>query len=81
MCAGEVVREPDPTLASDEDWADYVFMLDNKAGVVREWWYHIPTSFWFIAERNTVTDEIVRTYRPESYFGNEEASANSESRP
>ena len=21
-----------------------------------------PTSFWFIAERNTVTDEIMRTY-------------------
>jgi sarcosine oxidase, subunit delta len=22
----------------------------------------MPTSFWFIAERNTVTEEIIRTY-------------------
>ena len=22
----------------------------------------MPTSFWFIAERNTVTDEIIKTY-------------------
>ena len=31
-------------------------------GCVREWWCHVPTSYWFIAERNTVTDEILRTY-------------------
>ena len=30
--------------------------------MVREWWCHVPTSFWFIAERNTVTDEILKTY-------------------
>ncbi len=81
VCAGEVVREPDPALASDAEWADYVFMVDNKAGVVREWWYHVPTSFWFIAERNTVTDEIVRTYRPETLFGNEQPPAEIESGP
>ncbi len=34
----------------------------TTAGVVREWWCHVPTSFWFIAERNTVTDEILKTY-------------------
>jgi sarcosine oxidase subunit delta len=22
----------------------------------------VPTSYWFIAERNTVTDEIIRTF-------------------
>jgi len=48
--------------ASDRDWAAYVFIENNKAGVVREWWCHVPTSYWFIAERNTVTDEIIRTY-------------------
>jgi len=30
--------------------------------VVREWWFHIPSNYWFIAERNTVNDEIVRSY-------------------
>jgi sarcosine oxidase subunit delta len=28
----------------------------------------VPTSFWFIAERNTVTDEIVKTYPASEVF-------------
>jgi sarcosine oxidase subunit delta len=59
---GEVKAMPDPNGCTDEAWADYVFFENNTAGVVREWWCHVPTSFWFIAERNTVTDEIIRTY-------------------
>jgi sarcosine oxidase subunit delta len=37
-------------------------MDDNPAGRVREWWCHLPTATWFIAERDTVTDEILKTY-------------------
>lgn len=59
---GEVKAIPDPVACSDKEWAEFVFIENNAAGVVREWWCHVPTSFWFIAERNTVTDEIVRTY-------------------
>ncbi len=59
---GEVREMPDPTVASDHEWAEYVFIENNTKGVVREWWMHAPTSYWFIAERNTETDEIVRTY-------------------
>ncbi|MCG8691837.1 MAG: sarcosine oxidase subunit delta [Minwuiales bacterium] len=59
---GEVVAMPDPNSATDAEWADYVFLEENRAGVVREWWCHAPTSFWFIAERDTVLDEILRTY-------------------
>ena len=59
---GEVVEEPDPRRCSDREWADYLFLTDNAAGVVREWWYHVPSAYWFIAERDTVSDEIVRTY-------------------
>lgn len=59
---GEVRAMPDPTACSDDEWAEYVFLEDNTAGVIREWWCHVPTSYWFIAERNTVTDEILRTY-------------------
>lgn len=58
---GEVKRPPDPG-ADDAAWADYVFFEDNIAGLVREWWCHRPTMFWFVAERNTLTDEILRTY-------------------
>jgi sarcosine oxidase subunit delta len=59
---GEVKPMPDPATVSDRDWAAFVFLENNEAGVVREWWCHVPTSYWFIAERNTVTDEFVRTY-------------------
>ncbi len=59
---GEVKPMPDPGAGSDRDWGAFVFLENNTAGVVREWWCHVPTSFWFIAERDTVTDEIIRTY-------------------
>ena len=60
--------EPDPDSAGREAWADYLFMRDNPAGLVREWWFHVPTSFWFIAERDTTTDEVLRTYPSEMLF-------------
>jgi sarcosine oxidase subunit delta len=66
--AGEVVEEPDPNRCSDAEWADYVFLRDNRPGVVREWWLHAPTAYWFIAERNTLTDEILRTYAASEMF-------------
>jgi sarcosine oxidase subunit delta len=53
---------PDPRAGTDRDWAEYLFIENNTKGVVREWWMHAPTSYWFIAERNTETDEILRTY-------------------
>ena len=68
ICGGEVLVPPDPDRATSAEWIDYLFMRDNAAGVVREWWYHVPTSFWFIADRNTVTDEIVRTFLASEIF-------------
>lgn len=59
---GEVKPMPDPTSGSDAAWAEYLYLENNTRGVVREWWLHVPTSYWFIAERDTVTDEILRTY-------------------
>lgn len=67
VCAGEVTIEPDAA-ASDQQWADYLFLQDNRAGVVREWWLHAPTSYWFIAERDTRSDEILRTYPAAEVF-------------
>ena len=68
VCGGEVVEEPDPSTADEDAWADYLFLHDNPAGVVREWWFHVPTSYWFIAERDTRTDEILRTYASSELF-------------
>ena len=62
---GEFREMPDPDQVSDEQCADYVFCRDGQPAVKREWWYHLPSGTWFIAERNNCTDEIVRTYLPE----------------
>jgi sarcosine oxidase subunit delta len=59
---GEVSEMPDPMNGSDEEWAEYTFIENNTRGVIREWWCHLATSYWFIAERDTATDEILRTY-------------------
>jgi len=59
---GEFHPMPDPIHSKPREWAEYVFFHDNAAGVVREWWCHNATSFWFLAERNTITDEIIRTF-------------------
>lgn len=67
---GEVHEMPNPTSCSSNDWAGYVFFDENPAGVVIEWWCHTATSFWFIAERNTITDEIIRTFPASERFAN-----------
>jgi sarcosine oxidase subunit delta len=60
---GGAVREmPDPQGADDAQWADYVFNRSGEPGVQREWWFHIASNTWFVAERDTLTDEFVRTY-------------------
>ncbi len=62
VCFGEVTEMPDPEAVTDDAWAAFVWFSDNTAGVVREWWYHAPTAYWIIAERDTVKDEVIRTY-------------------
>jgi sarcosine oxidase subunit delta len=63
---GEWRATPDPDRASDEAWADYVFNRMGAPGVKVEWWYHLPSGTWFLAERDTRNDEILRTYLPGS---------------
>ncbi len=67
-CMGEVEPMPDPNVADDPAWADRVWFANNEAGVVREWWCHTATAYWFIAERDTVTDEILRSYTADQVF-------------
>jgi sarcosine oxidase subunit delta len=67
VCFGEIKDMPDADAASDRDWTSYLFLEPNVAGVVDEWWLHAPSNFWFIARRNTVTDEIVETMTLDRY--------------
>lgn len=59
---GEVKQMPDHQTCSDREWAEYVFYHNNGTGVVREWWLHAPSGYWFIAERHRVSGDILRTY-------------------
>lgn len=66
---GGVVRPmPDPRDVPDAAWAAHVFLEDNAAGMVREWWCHLPTAYWFIAERDTRSDRILRSYPATEVF-------------
>ena len=59
---GELRAQPDPQHATDAQWADYVFNRNSVPAVKKEWWCHTPSGVWFIAERDTVSDTIQRTY-------------------
>ncbi|NUR76678.1 MAG: sarcosine oxidase subunit delta [Thermoleophilia bacterium] len=61
---GEVTRRPgaDPTL---RELTEYVYFRDNVAGIQREWWYHrAGCGSWFLAERDTRTNEVLQTELP-----------------
>jgi len=62
LYGGEYHAKPDQISCSAKDWAEHVFFDENNAGLVIEWWCHLPTSYWFLVERNTVSDEILRSF-------------------
>tara|TARA_Y100000588_G_scaffold361464_1_gene422272 strand:+ start:385 stop:669 length:285 start_codon:yes stop_codon:yes gene_type:complete len=74
---GEVVEMP-ATNADVREWADYVFSESNTKGLVHEWWMHVPSTFWFIAERNTETNEIIRTYTSDELYVKRAAASTDE---
>jgi sarcosine oxidase subunit delta len=42
-----------------------LFYAENPLGVMREWWRHTPSNTVLIAERHTVSDQILATYLPD----------------
>lgn len=66
---GECRAPLDPDALSDRDWAEAVFFRDNEAGAVLEWWCHRASAFWFLVERDTRTDRILRVLRAEDVPG------------
>ena len=65
---GEVETMPDPDEASAKQWSNYIFYHHNDIAVVTEWWCHTATSYWFIVQRHTMTDEIVKTFDSSELF-------------
>jgi sarcosine oxidase subunit delta len=59
---GEVRARP-AIEAPREAWVGYVYWRDNSPGMQKEWWYHkLGCKLWFIAERNTTSNQVLRTY-------------------
>lgn len=77
---GDVKAEPEPG-CSDAAWAEHLFLEDNVAGEVDEWWLHAPSNTWFIARRNTLTDVIVWTRTVDAYFAGHGRVGHDETEP
>ncbi len=61
---GELTARPDPD-ADGDAWTGYLYLKSNTAGRQREWWYHrFGCRRWFVAVRDTVTNEIGETSWP-----------------
>ncbi len=57
-------RPPDPAALDPTAWTDYLYMRRNVSGLETEWWYHRSgCGLWFLAERDTLTNRVVGTYR------------------
>jgi len=59
---GQLRELSNPESVDNDTWAEYVFNRRGEPGVKSEWWYHIPSATWFVAERDNQTDEFIRTY-------------------
>ena len=63
--AAHITRPADPSAASDEEWAAYLYFRENLEGVAAERWRHVHgCGRFFNALRHTVSDRFVATYKP-----------------
>lgn len=62
-CGGESHIQRPPVSASDDIWADYLFLRHNPAGVTFERWHHtFGCERWFNVARCTVSHRIEAVY-------------------
>ena len=54
-----------PAVASDEEWADFLYHRSNPRGVIAERWRHVHgCGRFFNVRRDTVSDRILESYKP-----------------
>lgn len=57
-------RPSEPKEVPEAVWTEYMYMRNNRWGVQKEWWYHrAGCGLWFLAERHTHSNEVLKTYR------------------
>jgi sarcosine oxidase subunit delta len=62
---GEVLTRPEPD-ADNDILTDYLYLRENADGEQREWWNHaMGCRKWFIATRNTRSNEVLSTQWPD----------------
>jgi len=62
---GEVKSRPQPGSGEDA-WFRYIYTKANEAGEQKEWWFHRSGCHqWFQALRDTRTNTVLATWRPE----------------
>jgi sarcosine oxidase subunit delta len=59
---GPVRATPDPDQTADAEWSRQLFRAENRKGFVIEWWRHVPSNTFFLAERDLVSNEVIRTF-------------------
>ncbi len=58
----EYLQRPDAE-ASFAEWADYVYLRQNRKGKQVEWWYHrTGCQSWFLVERDTTNNVDHRSF-------------------
>ena len=65
-CHGEahIARPENPETLTDEERGEYLFIRSNKKGIHYERWTHDHgCRRWFNVMRDTVSDEILATYK------------------
>ncbi|MBV9562790.1 MAG: sarcosine oxidase subunit delta [Bradyrhizobium sp.] len=59
-----IARPADPTRLDDEQWAAFLYFRNNPKGLHAERWRHVHgCGRVFNAQRDTVSDAIVATYK------------------
>ena len=65
-CTGEVTVRPEKS-PSLRELTSYLYFRRNVAGVQREWWCHrLGCEQWFLAERDTRTNDVLRSWVAEA---------------
>ncbi|GGE61824.1 sarcosine oxidase subunit delta [Actibacterium pelagium] len=59
-----VIRHPEPSSQTDQEWEEFLFIRENVKGDHFERWRHFHgCGRYFNAVRNTVSDKFLTTYK------------------
>ena len=72
-----------PSISADPaEWPQYLYLRKNLDGPQIEWWYHRQgCRLWFLAERDTRTNEVATTFWPEENARREDTRATASAAP